>query len=107
MDQPFFKLEFLISPDCADHLYDVCVAKLATLEAYPEVEPSFETCQILELVNCFEREINATAECHNDGKLNHTFVRSINFDFVNARRCPIEEDLVHLIEILVEPGTCK
>ena len=85
------------------HLHDACVTYLSP-ELGPKVKPTFETCRVTDLMNCLEKEINATADCHRDGKVNHTRIRSVQFNFVNAKKCPCAEDLDDLIEILTAPG---
>jgi len=85
--------------ECAVHLHDACAMYLSP-KLGSKVKPTFETCRVTDLMNCLEKEINATTECHRDGSVNHTRIRSVQFNFVNAKKCPCAEDLDALIEIL-------
>ena len=89
--------------ECAEHLHDKCIPGFERKSS----TPSFETCGILELVNCLEKEMNATVHCKKNETLQNKmtgYIRSIKFDFVKSKRCPYAKDIDVIIETLVDPG---
>lgn len=89
--------------ECAEHLHDKCIPGFER----KSVTPSFETCGILELVNCLEKEMNATEHCKKNETLQNKmtgYIKSIKFDFVKSKRCPCAKDIDVIIETLVDPG---
>eukprot|EP00112_Aurelia_sp_Birch-Aquarium-sp1_P018022 Seg4239.2 transcript_id=Seg4239.2/GoldUCD/mRNA.D3Y31 product="hypothetical protein" protein_id=Seg4239.2/GoldUCD/D3Y31 len=88
--------------ECAEHLHDKCIPGFER----KSVTPSFETCGILELVNCLEKEMNATEHCKKNETLQNKmtgYIKSIKFDFVKSKRCPCAKDIDVIIETLVDP----
>eukprot|EP00794_Sanderia_malayensis_P011232 gene11232-12411_t len=87
---------------CIEHLHTSCVKQLSPREP---VAPSFETCGVAQLLDCFETEMNSSVTCRNINNNHPTrdhFV-AIKLDFVNATACPPAEEIDHIIESLVNP----